>query len=80
MTKRALSDSTVTEIRTAGKTGTHWSRELGIHVKTIADARRGVTYQHVATSPDLAARRGTGRGLKADALPARVRRSYFRGC
>jgi hypothetical protein len=80
MTLPALTDAVVTEIRTAGKTDTYWSRELGIHVKTIADARRGVTYQHVKTPPDLAARRGTRHGLKADALPARIRRSYFDGC
>jgi hypothetical protein len=43
MTLPALTNAMVTEIRTAGKTDTHWSRKLGLHVKTIADARRGVT-------------------------------------
>jgi hypothetical protein len=76
--KRALSDMTVTQLRTLKRTDTYWARTLGVHVKTIRDARCGLTCQHVKTPPDLAARRGTGRGLKADALPARVRRSYFR--
>jgi hypothetical protein len=58
MTKQALSDSTVTEIRTAGKTDTHWSRKLGIHVK---DDRRRAPWRDLPARKDAA---GFGRSTR----------------
>jgi hypothetical protein len=66
--------------RTSGLTDTHLSRIWRVTVATVLHARRGDTHKAHPTPPDRAPRDGNGRGMKPNAKPARVRRSYLRGC
>jgi hypothetical protein len=47
-------------IRTSGKPDTHWARIWRLHVQTIRAARRGESWSHVQTPPDIKPRSNQG--------------------
>lgn len=76
----SLNPAQVHHARTSGSTDTHLARVWRRSVGTVRSARVGKTYRDHSTPPDIAPRQGNGRGMKPQAQPARVRRSYFHGC
>ena len=79
----SLTPDQVHQIRTTGLTDTEWERRLRIPAQTIRRARKGKTYTHVPTPPDLIPRRGSGARSRTG-LPAKANRrarwQYFRDC
>lgn len=56
----ALNAKRVELIRTSGKPDTYWARIWRVHVQTIRDARKGITWRDHPTPPDTKPRARMG--------------------
>lgn len=78
-----LTEQQVRQIRTSGYTDSYWGRRLRVDDNTVRSARMGLSYRHIPTPSDTAAREGTGsthairQGLPQVARPKRMRRSWL---